>query len=841
VGLWESLVDASTGELISFQDRNQYEQRRAIGGAYPVSNDQRPPDGQEQTGWPMPYVDVNANGATAYADSGGSIGCIPGSISTSLAGLYVKINDNCGAVNETSASGDIDLGSGPSASATDCQVPSGHSAGDTKSSRTGYYELNRIKEQARGYLIGNPWLQEQLIANMNITDTCNAFWDGGAVNFFKSGGGCRNTGEQAAIFDHEWGHGMDNNGVNPSITTPGEAIADIHAIIRLNTSCIGRGFRINQVCGGYGDSCDGSPATGCTGVRDVDYINHRCNQPHTISWILSGFTTGQCGGTGSAPACPANGTRGPCNRETHCEGYVMAEAAWDLKARDLMAPPYNYDFNTAHEIATRLFFIGSQVVTSWYTCSVGGGCGATGGYLQVLAADDDNGNLGDGTPHMTAIRAAFERHEIHCATPTVADSGCAAGPDQAPPTISATALDHAIDLSWTSVNNAAGYAVFRTEGVAGCDFGKIKIGETEGTTWRDTGLQNGRTYSYSVLPIGANNSCFGTMAVCVDAIPTPGANLLVHEQVELTGGDGDAFLDNCEVDTISFNLDNTGTGTLTNVRILSIVPVTHPSTQVLGTFPMTLAATLDECQPATANVVIIPQGMSFDEDSDFLVTATADELGAETRTATLRFHHVESDFQLVPTRTYSFETDLEGWQVVAGVFIRSTGAGANGTNAHVSSSFHQDDSCDAIRSPLVVLTDASTLSVWNRYDIEPDSGGESWDRANVSVFDVNVGSRAVVTPDGGTLYTVADGRANGTCQTTGQAGWNGVSPGNPSFHESTWSSAAINPGGAFTGRLAQLDVRYGTDPNLAGNGFDFDEVTLTNFYIQVPTRRATRA
>jgi len=835
VGLWESLIDATTGELISFQDRNQYDQRRAIGGVYPLSNDQRPPDGQEQTNWPMPYADyTDGDGVTRYSDTGGSIGFIPGSISSSLSGIYVRIADQCGAINETSASGDLSLGNGPSAGATDCTVPGGHSAGDTKSSRSGYYELNRIKEQARGYLPANTWLQQQLTANMNINQTCNAFWDGAEVNFFKSGGGCRNTGEIAAIFDHEWGHGMDNNGVNPGITSPGEAIADIHALIRLNTSCIGRGFHATGVCGGYGDACNGTSASGCTGVRDVDFANHRCDQPHTISWILNGFTTDQCHGTGTAPSCPSTGTRGPCNRETHCEGYVMAEAAWDLKSRDLMDPPYNYDFNTAHEIATRLLFLGSQSVTSWYTCSVGGGCGATGGYLQLLAADDDDGDLSNGTPHMTAIRAAFERHEIHCTTPAVTDSGCAGGPDQAPPTVTATPLDHAVDLSWTAVDNAAKYAVFRTEGVAGCNFGKIKIAETDALAFRDTGLMNGRTYSYSVLPIGSNNACFGTMATCADAAPTPGANLAVHDQVTLTGGDGDPFLDNCEIDTISFTLDNTGTGSLTNVRILSVQPVTHPATQVLNTFPLAIAANLDECNSATASIQVVPQGMSFDQDSTFLVTATADELGADTRTATLVFHHVESDLQFVPSFTYSFETDLEGWQVVSGTFTRATGAGGNGTNAHVSSSFHKDNACDAIRSPLMMLSDTSTLSIYDRYDIEPNSSGQSWDRANVSVFDVAAGVRTVVDPDAGAVYTVANGAINGTCATTGQEGWNDTSALFPAFAPSFWSSAKLNPGGTLTGILAQLDVRYGTDANVAGAGFDFDEVTLTNFYVQVP-------
>ena len=56
-------------------------------------------------------------------------------------------------------------------------------------------------------------------------------------------------------------------------------------------------------------------------------------------------------------------------------------------------PPFNFDSNTALELTTRLVFLGSQALTAWYTCAVGGGCGATGGYLLFLAADDDDGNL----------------------------------------------------------------------------------------------------------------------------------------------------------------------------------------------------------------------------------------------------------------------------------------------------------------------------------------------------------------------------------------------------------------------------------------------------------------
>jgi hypothetical protein len=384
-GSWEGLVDAHTGELFAFEDRAQYVARKMVGGVYPVSNDQRPPDGIEQAAWPMPYANVSVGGNTLFTNSGGVLGCSTGTATTTLSGRFVRINDTCGAINVSSAAGDIDLGFGPTPTATDCAVPPGQAGGDTKSSRSAFYELNRIVEQAKGYLPGNTWLQGQLLANVNIMDECNANWNGASVQFFRSSADCGNTGEIAAIFDHEWGHGMDNNGVNATISSPGEAIADIHAFLRLNNSCTGRGFFLNEVCSGYGDECDGTPTTGCTGVRDLDFMNHRCDLPHTIDWVRSGFTTAQC--PGGAPACPAGGGT-PCGGETHCEGMVAAEAGWDLHFRDLRAAPFNFDENTALELATRLSFLGSQALTGWYGCAqtptpcqTAGtcGCGATNG------------------------------------------------------------------------------------------------------------------------------------------------------------------------------------------------------------------------------------------------------------------------------------------------------------------------------------------------------------------------------------------------------------------------------------------------------------------------------
>ncbi len=850
MGTWEGLVDASNATIFAFEDRNQYGEAVKVaqgggaptgvivGGVYPISNDQFLPGGVEQAAWPMSFVDYTVDGVVHYTDVGGNVE-VPGSLSTSLKGLFLQMVDTCGAIHEI-GDGGTDLGSGPTPAATDCVVAAGHSAGDTKSSRSGYYELNRQVENGLSLLNSpsdpaNIWMNSQLTANMNLNDTCNAFWDGFSVNFFRSalGQGCRNTGEIAAVFDHEWGHGVDDNGVAPGIANPGESIADIYAMLRLDVSCIGRGFFTEHTCTGWGDECIGTPETGgCTGVRDIDYAQHRCNTPHTITWVQDGFSSAQCGGSGSAGACPGGG--GPCGGEVHCEGMVMAEVGWDLMTRDLTAPPFGYTSQRAHEVAARLLYLGAQPVGSWYTCSVGGGCSATGGYLSLLAVDDDNGDLSDGTPHMTAIRAAFERHEIHCATPAPVDSGCADGPTQAP-VVTAAALDRAVRVSWTGVPNATAYLVYRGDGIDGCNFGRPIIADTTALSFIDEGLQNGRMYSYSVVPYGETAACSGPMSPCVTWAPSPGPNVSFTAGPEISGGDGDQFLDNCETATVSFTVKNSGGVDLTNVRITNVTAVTHPGSTILTVFPSTIASSFPAYAVTQGSFQVIPSGLTFDGESDFLVEVTADEFGGSTRSQVFKATQTESDLESVASRTFTFETDLEGWTAESGTFDRVTGSGAAGTAAHVSSSSNLANACDVVRSPLILLTDTSTLSMWVRYQIQAVSAGQHHDRANVSLVEELTGNRTLVKPTGGHVYDAPDGAINGTCSTAGQAGWDGTTPSYPSvYYKAAWSAAALNPGGAFTGLPAYVQINYGTDASISLEGIDFDEVTLTDFVLQVP-------
>ncbi len=806
LGTWEALVDAGNGELLAFDDLNHYASTREVeGGVFPESNDGMGPEGTEQADYPMPFADLTIDGETFITDAGGNLPiCVDGDVTTALSGQYMHMADLCGPISESTGGDVLDLGMGPG---TDCAVPPGASPGNTHSSRSGFYEMNRIKEMARGQLPDNVWLTQTLTANMNINNTCNAFWSG-SVNFFRSGGGCANTGELAGVYDHEWGHGMDDNDANPSIAGPsGEGIADLYAALRLNTSCIGRGFRLGDGCGGYGDPCVGSPP--CDGVRDIDYLKRLSGLPHTYTW-----SNANCGGG------------------VHCVGAVYSEAVWSLWKRKLQEAPYNLASDTAHEIVTRLTYLGGGAVGTWFSGGPPfGGCGANGGYLNFLAADDDDGDLANGTPHMEAIFDAFDDQEIACATPTVQDSGCAGTPTSAP-TVTAAGIDRGVHLTWDPVAGASSYQVYRTDGVFGCDFGKILATETEGTEFVDSGLKNGRDYSYTVIAKGPDAACFGPASSCATVAPVPGAAIGISPQPGSLGflnGDGDGVLDNCEQLEVGIVVSNTGAEPLTNVRIVSIERVSHPIL-VLSELPVAVADSIDSCSSGEGLVVFEPSGLDREDRLSFRVEVTSDEIAPDTRSQIVEVDlPTEVDHEFFASRTFSFETDLENWNVVQGTFDRTGGGGGDGTTFSVDSSAFLDDVCDEIRSPAFSLSATSTVTLWNNYDIQGRSGGSWFDRANVGLVDSD-GNRTVINSDGGRPYNADDSGpgvfsgCNGT-----EDGWAG---NEDTWGTSSWSTAALDAAG-HGGRPVRLDVVYASDNILNRRGFWFDQVTVTDFNLQI--------
>lgn len=503
---------------------------------------------------PMPWADTGFSGSKAFTFGSGVYDYVSGTATTTLSGKYVKVTDPGGSISSSDGSGGISL--------------SGNSGGNTIAARTTFYEANRMAEIGRGYRPDNAWLSSQLPARTNTTSACSASWNGTEIRF-GTGTQCGNPGEIQSIIAHEWGHGFDAND-GTALGPWSEGVADVAANYRTQASCLGAGLWTNHPGNDQGCGMDELLHLGnesnvtathcllnCTGKRDSDYATHEGGEPDTVE----NFVCDYCA-TGN----------GPCDRESHCAAAPMRQAAWDLAARDLQAAPYHYDATTAFNIASRLFYLGSQNIVNWHTCDCQGedpfrGCNADSGYLQWLDLDDNDDDRDNGTPHMTAIYNAFHRHGIACDEYEVQDATCSSGPASAA-TLTAVARCGAVDLSWTSVGNAAKYRVFRGEGPNACGQGKAIVGSPGGTSFQDKNLLNGRQYCYTVMPVGANDACIAPASTCTCVTPSSNLTDVDIPAVKVTYANGGETLYKTSTVNITWDAtDSCGIGSTVSIKL----------------------------------------------------------------------------------------------------------------------------------------------------------------------------------------------------------------------------------------------------------------------------------
>jgi hypothetical protein len=495
---WQARIDAATGKVLELYDINEYAQ--IIGGAYPVS-----PYFADETLLPMPFADAGGG----YTDSAGLYSYTSGAVASTLNGRYVRINDSCGAISMAGdSSGNVSFGT---AAGSDCNTAGFGGTGNTHSARTQFYHVNRAKEAGRTWLPGNAWLNNPLanplVVNVNISPLCNASWNGSVLRFYRSvPSSCGNTGEIAAVSLHEYGHGLDQNDGNGSSPDKGtgETYGDFTAALALRTSCIGDGFRTVK-CSGYGDAC-----LSCTGVRDIDWAKHASMTAHTVA----NFTQ---------PRCPASSVyQGPCGKEGHCESYVSSEALWDFAARDLLPP----NSNTSWAVAERLWYVSRPTATKAFSCNTGSttwasdGCAIGSLWKTFRIADDDNGNLSDGTPHSSALFAAFNRHGIACPTDTGASVDHVTCIPPAVPALTVTLTAGVANLSWTSSGTGTVYDVYRKEAGGG---GFVKAANDLAALTYSEPVANGLTYTYQVIahPFGKEECSSAPTAPASITSPAP--------------------------------------------------------------------------------------------------------------------------------------------------------------------------------------------------------------------------------------------------------------------------------------------------------------------------------
>ncbi|MFN7960287.1 MAG: hypothetical protein U0002_03370 [Thermoanaerobaculia bacterium] len=809
LGTWLGRVDAVSGQVVEFYDRNEYGQ--VTGGAYPQS----PSVGAEVVR-AMPFANV-ATGV--FANSAGLFSGTTGT--TTLNGQYVAISDTCGTISKAAdATGAIALGT---STGTDCTTPGSGGAGNTHASRTQFYHVNRSKEVGRGWLPSNAWLSAKLTVNVNLNQTCNAYWNGSTLNFFKSGGGCGNTGEIAAVSLHEYGHGLDSNDGNGSSADngTGETYGDFTAALATHSSCIGPGFRTTN-CTGNGDAC-----TSCTGVRDIDWAKHTSNTPHTVPNFIQARCplpsannpnyVGPCGKDAIARGNTAN------KREGHCESYVSSEALWDLANRDLPSPGTGAAWSTTD----RLWYLSRSTATSGFQCNTSvatwtsDGC-LTGSYFRAMrAVDDDNGNLADGTPHGGAIFAAFNRHNIACSSDAGASLTFAGCTPSATPALTLTGGNNTVSASWTSSGAGVVYDLYRNESSCNAGFTKIANDSTS-TSATDNAVGNGTTYFYQVVahPSG-NEACAGAPSVCVSVTPSVGTCTPPGAPTGLTATGG----------ATQVSLSWTAVAGATEYHILRSTTSGGPYTQVGTSTTTSFVNTGLACNTTYFYVVRAANSATCESANSAQASATTNTCTCTTTTLYNNNFDAATGLSDWTRGTFVSGGSVTDWR---GVQACTAASGANVfrfggtacTTDYVSNDFNfaQPNGATGITIPAGSTTARLTFS--HRRDFESGFDGGTLAISTDGTNYTFVPATAILS---GTTY---NGTVSASCPPAGAAGTAIFTGTATAFSTTTVDlDAACNAIAGNTGGCAGKSVRIAfttiSDCSVTGDGWFLDNVSVS--------------
>ncbi len=214
-----------------------------------------------------------------------------------------------------------------------------------------YLESNRVRDFVLGYEPNFPTISTQQFfqVNTNIESTCNAFYDGVSINFFRSGGGCSNTSASDVVY-HEYGHhlvAVTGNGQGQF----GEGAGDCIGVLMEDDPILGNGFEGN---------CS-------AGIRSAD-----------------------------------NNLQYPCNGGIHSCGRLLSACVWSTRNELIATEPSSY-----RDISASLF-LGMMIVRG--QTQPGNSTIDPSITIIYLELDDDDGDIGNGTPHYQEIAAGFGAH-----------------------------------------------------------------------------------------------------------------------------------------------------------------------------------------------------------------------------------------------------------------------------------------------------------------------------------------------------------------------------------------------------------------------------------------------
>jgi hypothetical protein len=194
-----------------------------------------------------------------------------------------------------------------------------------------------------------PGVDIQIPCNVNINNTCNAYYSNRTINFYRAGGGCVNTCYSTVVY-HEYGHFIVDMGHPNARGDYHEGMADTTAALLTVDPCLAIEFQ------GVG--------TGClrNAVNDRQY---------------------------------------PCSGGAHFCGQVLSGAFWQtwLEMRNRYANNPQYALERVREWYLNSILLRPTGISPQIT-------------IDVLTLDDDDGDIYNGTPHYPQIATGFARHNL---------------------------------------------------------------------------------------------------------------------------------------------------------------------------------------------------------------------------------------------------------------------------------------------------------------------------------------------------------------------------------------------------------------------------------------------
>jgi hypothetical protein len=221
-----------------------------------------------------------------------------------------------------------------------------------------YRAVNLIHDHMKSYLPDFDGLDFIMDANIDVAGECNAFYDGN-INFYDIGGGCNATSLIADVVYHEYGHAInsryyDDFGMQFNNGAMGEGYSDLWAISLSDNPHLGQGF--------FTDTDDG--------IRRYDI------DPAVYPQDLVG--------------------------EVHADGEIICGAWYDTHL--LMGADWELTMSIFIEAYAGFQAVGFNGNEGEIFVDI---------LLDALQADDDDGDITNGTPNDLAIIEGFAIHGIN--------------------------------------------------------------------------------------------------------------------------------------------------------------------------------------------------------------------------------------------------------------------------------------------------------------------------------------------------------------------------------------------------------------------------------------------